>query len=157
MTVADEYGLPRIASIQNAYHLLNRTYELGLAEVCHREQVGLLAYSPLAFGHLTGKYLDDPRAPGRVTNFTGFGQRYEKPGFAPALEAYVRLARAHGLTPTQLALAFVHSRWFVASVIVGASTLAQLKANLDACEVILDEGVRAEIDRLYLMHGSPAP
>jgi aryl-alcohol dehydrogenase-like predicted oxidoreductase len=155
--LAEEYGLPRIASIQNAYHLLNRTFEVGLAEVCHREQVGLLAYSPLAFGHLTGKYLDNPRAPGRVTQFAGFGQRYEKPGFAPALATYVGLARAHGLTPTQLALAFVHSREFVASVIVGASTLDQLNENLDACETRLGEDVLAEIDRLYLIHGSPAP
>lgn len=155
--LAEEYGLPRIASIQNAYHLLNRTFEVGLAEVCHREQVGLLAYSPLAFGHLTGKYLDNPQATGRVTNFAGFGQRYEKPGFAPALEDYVRLARAHGLTPTQMALAFVHSRGFVASVIVGASSLAQLQENLAACETPLDEEVQAGIDRLYLTHGSPAP
>lgn len=155
--LAEEFGLPRIASIQNAYHLLNRTYEVGLAEVCHREQVGLLAYSPLAFGHLTGKYLDDPEAPGRVTQFKGFGQRYEKPGFAPALNAYVGLARAHGLTPTQLALAFVHSRWFVSSIIIGASTLRQLKEDLDACETLLGEEVLAEIDRLYLRYGSPAP
>lgn len=155
--LAEEYGLPRIASIQNAYHLLNRTYEVGLAEVCHREQVGLLAYSPLAFGHLTGKYLDDPCAPGRITQFKGFGQRYEKPGFAPALQAYVRLARAHGLTPTQLALAFVHSRWFVASTILGASTRAQLEENLAASATTLGEDVLAEIDRLHLIHGSPAP
>lgn len=155
--LAEEFGLPRVASIQNAYHLLNRTYEVGLVEVCHREQVGLLAYSPLAFGHLTGKYLDDPQAPGRVTQFKGFGQRYEKPGFADALKAYVQLARAHGLTPTQLALAFVHSRWFVASVIIGASTLAQLEENLAACETPLGEEVLVEIDRLYLTHGSPAP
>lgn len=155
--LAEEYGLPRIASIQNAYHLLNRTYEVGLAEVCHREQVGLLAYSPLAFGHLTGKYLDNPSAPGRITQFKGFGQRYEKPGLAPALASYVRLARAQGLTPTQLALAFVHSRRFVASTILGASTRAQLEENLDACATTLGEDVIAEIDRLYLMHGSPAP
>jgi aryl-alcohol dehydrogenase-like predicted oxidoreductase len=155
--LAEEYGLPRIASIQNAYHLLNRTYEVGLAEVCHREQVGLLAYSPLAFGHLTGKYLGDANAPGRVTQFKGFGQRYEKSGFAPALAAYVNLAKAHGLTPTQLALAFVHSSWFVSSVIVGASMLSQLREDLDACETRLGEDVLAEIDRLYLIHGSPAP
>lgn len=155
--LAEEYGLPRIATIQNAYHLLNRTYEVGLAEVCHREQVSLLAYSPLAFGHLTGKYLDNPSAPGRVTKFAGFGQRYEKPGVAQALSAYVRLAREHGLTPTQLALAFVHSRWFVASVILGASTQKQLEENLDACDIALSEEVLAEIDRLYLIHGSPAP
>jgi aryl-alcohol dehydrogenase-like predicted oxidoreductase len=155
--LAEEYGLPRVVSIQNAYHLLNRSYEVGLVEVCHRESVGLLAYSPLAFGHLTGKYLDDANAAGRVTRFKGFGQRYEKPGFAPALAAYVGLAQAHGLTPTQLALAFVRSRWFVASVIVGASTLKQLEEDLDAFEVQLDEAVLAEIDRLYLIHGSPAP
>ncbi|MEW6514635.1 MAG: aldo/keto reductase [Pseudomonadota bacterium] len=155
--LAEEYGLPRVVSIQNAYHLLNRTYEVGLAEVCHREQVGLLAYSPLAFGHLTGKYLDNPRTPGRVTNFAGFGQRYEKPGFAPALEEYVRLARSHGLTPTQLALAFVHSRWFVTSTIIGASTLDQLRENLDACETPLSGEVLAAVDQLYLQFGSPAP
>lgn len=155
--LAEEFNLPRIASIQNAYHLLNRTYETALAEVCHREQVGLLAYSPLAFGHLSGKYLDDGQAPGRVTQFKGFGQRYEKPGFTTALKAYVDLARSHGLTPTQLALAFVHSRGFVASVILGASTLAQLKENLVACETPLGEDIMAAVDRLYLCHGSPAP
>ena len=155
--LAEEYGLPRVASIQNAYHLLNRTYEVGLAEVCHREQVGLLAYSPLAFGHLTGKYLDDPHAPGRVTLFKGFGQRYEKPGFSVALNDYLQIARTHGLTSTQLALAFVHSRSFVTSVILGASTLAQLEENLAACETGLDDAVLAEIDRVYLVHGSPPP
>lgn len=155
--LAEELGLPRIASIQNAYHLLNRTYEVGLAEVCHREHVGLLAYSPLAFGHLTGKYLQEAQAAGRVSLFKGFGQRYEKPGMTPALAAYCALARDHGLTPTQLALAFVRSRRFVASVIVGASSLQQLQEDLDALEVRLDEAVLQEVDRLYLIHGSPAP
>ena len=80
-------GLPVIASTQNAYNLLNRTFETGLAEVCLREKVGLLAYSPLAFGHLSGKYLDNPAAAGRVTLFKGFAQRYEKPGVQPAVAA----------------------------------------------------------------------
>jgi aryl-alcohol dehydrogenase-like predicted oxidoreductase len=154
---AEEFGLPRVVSTQNAYSLLNRTFEVGLAEVCHRERVGLLAYSPLAFGLLTGKYLDNPQAEGRVTRFKGFAQRYEKPGVAPAVAAYRALAQAHGLTPTQLALAFVRSRWFVASTIVGASTLTQLKEDLAACATPLSAEVLAEIDRLYLVHGSPAP
>ncbi len=154
---AEEFGLPRVASIQNAYHLLNRTFEVGLHEVCHREQVGLLAYSPLAFGHLTGKYLETPATEGRVNRFKGFGQRYEKPGVPAAVAAYCRLARDHGLTPTRLALAFVRSRRFVTSTIVGASTLAQLQEDLDACETRLDETVLADIERLYLLHGSPAP
>lgn len=155
--LAEEFGLPRVASIQNAYHLLNRTFEVGLHEVCHREHVGLLAYSPLAFGHLTGKYQRNPAVVGRVTRFTGFGQRYEKPGVQGAVAAYCQLAHDHGLTPTQLALAFVRSRRFVTSTIIGASTFAQLQENLSACEVGLDEGVLAEINRLYLLHGSPAP
>lgn len=155
--LAEEYGLPRVASTQNAYSLLNRTFEYGLAEVCHRENVGLLAYSPLAFGHLTGKYLADPQASGRITLFKGFGQRYDKPGVALAVAAYCELARAHGLTPTQLALAFVRSRWFVASTIVGASTLAQLREVLDACELRLAPEAVEAIDRIHLLHGNPAP
>lgn len=154
---ADEFKLPRVVALQNAYNLLNRCYEVGLTEVCHHERVGLLAYSPLAFGHLTGKYHADPRAAGRVNQFKGFGQRYEKPGVAAAVAAYSQLAREHGLTPTQLALAFVRSRWFVASTIVGAASLAQLQEDLDALEVSLSNEVLAEIDRLYLMFGSPAP
>lgn len=154
---AEEFGLPRVVSIQNAYHLLNRTFEVGLVEVCHRESIGLLAYSPLAFGHLTGKYLENPQADGRVTRFKGFGQRYEKPATAAAVAAYCALAREHGLTPTQLALAFVGSRWFVASTIVGASTCAQLEENLKACRMSLAPEVLVAIDRLYLSLGSTAP
>jgi aryl-alcohol dehydrogenase-like predicted oxidoreductase len=154
---SEEFGLPRVASIQNAYSLLNRRFECGLAEVCHRENVGLLAYSTLGFGHLTGKYLADAQADGRITRFPSFGQRYAKPGVAAAVAGYCALARAHGLTPTQLALAFVRSRWFVASAIVGASTLAQLEENLAACETKLSDEVRAELDARYLVYGSPAP
>lgn len=155
--LAEEYGLPRPVSIQNAYSLLNRTFETGLAEVCHRENVGLLAYSPLAFGHLTGKYLDDPRADGRITLFESFGQRYAKPNVQPAVAAYAALARRHGLTPTQLALAFVRSRWFVASTIVGASSLAQLEEDLTACEVALSAEILQEIDAIHLAYTNPAP
>lgn len=155
--MADDLGLPRIVSTQNAYHLLNRTFESGLAEVCHREKVGLLAYSPLAFGHLTGKYLSDPVAPGRLTQWPSFGQRYTKPNVAPATQAYAKLARQNGLTPTQLALAFVRSRWFVASTIIGASSLAQLEETLPATQTPLSAEILAEIDAIHLRYTNPAP
>jgi len=155
--LAEELGLPRIVSTQNAYSLLNRSFETGLAEVSHHEQVGLLAYSPLAFGHLTGKYLADPAAPGRLTQWPGFGQRYGKPNVLPATQAYVELARRHGLTPTQLALGFVRSRWFVSSTIIGASSLAQLKETLPATQTPLSAELLAEIDDIHLRYTNPAP
>lgn len=152
-----EHGLPLVASVQNAYSLLNRKFEYGLDEVCWRENVGLLAYSVLGFGHLTGKYLDNPTAPGRINLFPQFGQRYDKPGVPPAVRAYAELARAHGLTPTQLALAFVTSRPFVTSAIIGASSLAQLRENLEACAQPLSPELAVEIDRIHLLHSNPAP
>jgi aryl-alcohol dehydrogenase-like predicted oxidoreductase len=155
--LADELGLPRIVSTQNAYSLLNRTYETGLAEVCHREQVGLLAYSPLAFGHLTGKYLSNPEAAGRLNQWPNFGQRYTKPNVLPATRAYAELAAKHGLTPLQLALAFVRSRWFVASTIIGASSLAQLKETLPAMQTPISGELLAEIDAIHLRFTNPAP
>lgn len=155
--LADELGLPHIVATQNAYHLLNRTFETGLAEVCQREKVGLLAYSALAFGHLTGKYLANPTAPGRLTQWPAFGQRYGKPNVIPAVAAYVALARRHQLTPTQLALGFVHSRWFVNSTLIGASSLAQLKETLPATRTPLSAELLAEIDAIHLQYTNPAP
>jgi aryl-alcohol dehydrogenase-like predicted oxidoreductase len=152
-----EHNLPRVASIQNAYHLMNRVFECGLAEVCHREKVSLLPYSPLAFGTLSGKYLVDPQTRGRVTLFAGFGQRYAKPNVQPAVAAYADLARQNGLTPTQLALAFVYSRWFVASTIIGATTMAQLEENLGAVELKLSPEVLGAIDGIHLRYTNPAP
>ncbi|MDP3537248.1 MAG: aldo/keto reductase [Azonexus sp.] len=155
--LADELGLPRIVSTQNSYHLLNRTFETGLAEVCYREKVGLLAYSPLAFGHLTGKYLANPAAPGRLTQWPSFGQRYTKPNVIPALNAYAELARRHDLTLTQLALGFVRSRWFVASTIIGASSLSQLQETLPATQTPISAELLAEIDEIHLRYTNPAP
>ena len=155
--LAEQFGLPHIVSTQNAYHLLNRTYETGLAEVCHREQVGLLAYSPLAFGHLTGKYLDNPAACGRLSEWPKFGQRYSKINVLPAVRAYSTLARHHDLTPTQLALGFVRSRWFVASTIIGASSLKQLKETLPATQTTISPALLAEIDAIHLQYTNPAP
>ena len=155
--LANELGLPCIASTQNAYSLLNRTFETSLSEVCHRQEIGLLAYSALAFGHLTGKYLTNPNAPGRLTQWPAFGQRYAKPNVIPAVQAYVELAKKHGLTPSQLALGFTRSRWFVTSTIIGASSLAQLKETLPAMQTTLSPEMLAEIDAIHLRYTNPAP
>lgn len=155
--LAEQFNLPRVVSTQNAYHLLNRTFETGLAETCYREQVGLLAYSPLAFGHLTGKYLPGSNATGRLTTWPQFGQRYTKPNVQAAVQAYVALAKKHDLTPLQLALGFVRSRWFVASTIIGASSLEQLKQTLPATLTPISDALLEEIDAIHLQFTNPAP
>jgi aryl-alcohol dehydrogenase-like predicted oxidoreductase len=155
--LSKELDLPRIASIQNSYNLINRSFEFGLAEIAYRENVGLLAYSPLAFGHLSGKYLADPQAQGRATLFKGFAQRYEKANVGPATAAYAALAGKHGMTPAVLALSFVMHRWFVTSTIIGATSMAQLQENLDAWEKPLSEEVLKEIEGIHLRYMNPAP
>jgi len=157
LRIAKEYNLPRIASVQNCYNLINRGMEFGMSEVLYRENVGLLAYSPLAFGHLTGKYIDDPAAKGRVTQFLGYAQRYKKPNVFPASAAYAKLARQHGMTPTQMALSFAYHRWFVTSTIIGATSMAQLKENIDAWQTKLSPEVMQEIEGLHLTMMNPAP
>ncbi len=155
--LADLHDLPRIVSIQNAYNLINRSFEFSLTEIVYREQLSLLAYSPLAFGHLTAKYIDDAHAVGRVTGFAGFAQRYEKPNVVPAVTAYATLARKHGLTPAQLALSFVYHRWFVSSTIIGATSLKQLEENISAWDIHLPEDVLHEIEQIHLRYMNPAP
>jgi len=157
LRLADELGLPRPVSVQNAYNLLNRTWEGGLAEIGYREKLSLLAYSPLGFGFLTGKYLKDQHAPGRANLFSDFAMRYRKPNTAKAVAAYVDLAERHGLTPTRLALAFVHGRWCVGSAIIGATSMAQLRENLDAADVTLSPDVLQAIERIHLEYPNPAP
>jgi len=157
LRAAEEFGLPRIVSTQNAYHLMNRTFDGGMAEVCYRENVGLLAYSPLAFGLLCGKYRRDPQAAGRLTLFPGFGVRYQKVNVEPAVAAYVALAETHGLSPATLALAWVRQRWCVASTIIGATTPAQLDENLRAGTVRLSDEVLAAVDDIHLRYTNPAP
>jgi aryl-alcohol dehydrogenase-like predicted oxidoreductase len=155
--IARELGLPCVVSTQNAYNLLNRGFEYGLSEVCFREKIGLLAYSALAFGHLTGKYLSNPHAAGRITQWPSFGARYAKANVVPAVTAYAALAERHGLSLTQMALAFVRSRWFVSSTIIGASSMSQLKENLEAVNTPLSEEILAEIDNIHLQYTNPAP
>ena len=157
LRLAEEHGLPRIASVQNSYHLLNRSWENGLAEVGYRENIALVSYSPLAFGYLTGKYLDNPAAHGRVTLFPGFNFRYTKPNVQAALTAYADLARKNGMTPAQLALAFVYSRWFVTSAIVGATSVVQLQENIGALEVKLSDDVLKAVEEIHLRYTNPAP
>ena len=125
--------------------------------MCHREQCSLLAYSPLAFGHLSGKYLDNPDAKGRITLFDGFGQRYEKPMVQPAVQAYAALAQQHQLTPAQLALAFVYSRWFVASTIIGTTSMEQLSESIGAFEVEWSDELESAVEEIHLHYFNPAP
>lgn len=153
---ATQAGLPRVISIQNAYNLINRVFEYGLAETCYRERIGLLAYSPLGFGVLTGKY-QIPGAHGRLTLFPGFGQRYSKPNVSEAAAAYSALAHQLGMTPAGLALAFVRSRDFVASTIIGATTLDQLKENIDSRNLELSADAIKEIAVIHARFPNPAP
>jgi aryl-alcohol dehydrogenase-like predicted oxidoreductase len=157
LRVARTKNLPVIASIQNAYNLLNRGYETDLNEVCFRENVSLMAYSPLAFGQLSAKYVDDPNAHGRLNIFgKDWSPRYVRPATYAAVEKYAKLARAHGMSPATLALAFVNSRPFVASNIIGATTMAQLKENIAALDVKLADEVLKEIDAIHTVMRNPA-
>ena len=144
-------------TVQNAYSLLNRTYEVALAEISLREGIGLLAYSPLAQGYLTGKYLDGARPAGSRSTLFDRGQRYETPGAEPAIRKYVALAREHGLDPAQMAIAFVNSRPFVHATIIGATSLEQLKADIAAVDVTLTPELEAQIDAIHLVHCNPCP
>ena len=157
LRIAKEYNLPRIATLQNCYNLMNRGMEFGLVEILYRENISLLAYSPLAFGHLSAKYIDDPQAKGRVTQFLGYAQRYKKPNVIPAVKAYAKIARANNLTPTQLALSYVYHRWFVGSTIIGATSMGQLQENVGAYQVSLSDEVVAEMEQVHLSMMNPAP
>jgi aryl-alcohol dehydrogenase-like predicted oxidoreductase len=160
LRVSSEEGLARIASIQNPFNLVNRVFEHGLAEQCWREQISMLAYSPLAFGYLTGKYPQGPAAGpdgARMKLFPQFGPRYGKPNVIPASNAYAALAKQFGISATQLALAFCRSRSTVASTIIGATSVAQLKENIAAFDIELAADQLAQIDQVHLQYSNPAP
>jgi aryl-alcohol dehydrogenase-like predicted oxidoreductase len=150
-------GLPRVAAVQNAYSLINRTNETALAEVFMREDVGLLAYSPLAQGFLTGKYLGGAKPPGARNTLFNRGQRYEKPGAETAIRAYVDLAKEFGLDPAQMALAFVNTRPFLGANIIGATTMAQLRTNIASIDVAMTLELEARINAIHQVHMNPAP
>lgn len=150
-------GLPRIATIQNPYSLVNRTFEMTLAEIAHRENIGLLAYSPLAFGLLSGKYasgIPDPKA--RLNLFPNFA-RYNGESTREASKLYDSIAKDFGVAPAQMALAFVQAQRFVTSVIIGATTMAQLRENIDSQHVVLPEAVLKEIEKVQQRFADPAP
>ncbi|MFM2485871.1 NADP(H)-dependent aldo-keto reductase [Celerinatantimonas yamalensis] len=157
LRLAEKHDLPRIVTIQNPYNLLNRSFETGLAEFAHREGVGLLAYSPLAFGMLSGKYMDDtwPKD-ARLTLFSRFSRYLSDQGKA-ATKAYVDLARAHQLDPAQMALAYVTSRPFVASNIIGATTMEQLTSNIDSFELTLSDELLEQIEIIHHQFTYPCP
>ncbi|WP_257280513.1 MULTISPECIES: NADP(H)-dependent aldo-keto reductase [unclassified Endozoicomonas] len=157
LRISAEKQRPRAVSIQNPYNLLNRSFEVGLAEIAHREQVGLLAYSPLAFGALSGKYIDGARPENaRLTLYPQY-QRYDSPESRRAIEAYVQLAKNSGLNPAQMALAFVTSRPFLTSNIIGATNLEQLESNLASSELQLSASLLEEIETIHTLQPNPAP
>ena len=157
LQLAETRGWPRPVSIQHPYNLLNRSFEVGLAEMAIREQVGLLAYSPLAFGLLSGKYENGTRPErARLTLFERF-QRYNNPQARQAASAYVALAREHGVDPAQLALAWVTSRPFVTSNIIGATSLEQLDSNIASLDLQLGDELLAGIERIHTGQPNPAP
>jgi len=154
---SERLDLPRVASVQNAYNLINRTYEIGMAEVGLREDVGLMAYSPLAQGYLTGKYLDGARPAGARGTLFNRSQRYQKPGAEIAIRAYVALAREFGIDPAQMALQFVTTRPFVASNIIGATTIEQLRSDIASVSLKWTSELEARINAIHQLHQNPAP
>lgn len=157
LKASEQHGLPRPVSIQNAYNLVNRSFETGLSEIFYREQVSLLAYSPLGQGYLSGKYEGGALPPGsRKTLFERLG-RYEKGNGPRAISTYVALARKHGLDPAQMAIAFVFSRPFVTSAIIGATTMDQLKTDMAAADLEFSQAVLEDIEQIHLDYPNPCP
>jgi len=157
LQLAESLGLPRVVSIQNPYNLLNRSFEIGLAEIAMRENCGLLAYSPLGFGVLSGKYLNGQKpAKARITLFERFS-RYTNTQGILATQAYVDIAMKHQIDPSQMALAYVNSREFVTSNIIGATTMSQLKSNISSVDLVLADEVIADIEAVHVKYPYPCP
>lgn len=157
LNLAQQYDLPIIQSVQNPYSLINRTFEIGCAEISHRDKVGLLAYSPLGFGVLTGKYLNGAQPAGaRMTHWPEYA-RYSNEQAVIATEAYVKLAQDNDLDPAQMALAFVNSRPFVTANIIGATNMEQLKTNIASIDIELSEAILEEIENIHKQQPNPAP
>lgn len=157
LMLCEQHSLVKPITIQNPYNLLNRTYEIGLAEISHRENIGLLAYSPLAFGALTGKYLNGARPPkGRLTLFERFA-RYNNIQAVAAIEAYVAIAKQYQLSAAQMSLAFVNGQSFVHSNIIGATNLDQLSENINSINTVLSSEVLGAIAQIHKQHPNPAP
>lgn len=157
LRLAEKLNLPRIVTVQNPYNLLNRTFEVGLAEIAHRENVGLLAYSPLGFGMLSGKYAGGAKPTGARLTLWSYFDRYSNPQALAAMEAYVKLARSHGISPVQMALAYVNSRPFLTANIIGATDMAQLEENIASDEIVLSDEILEGIEAIHKVHPNPSP
>lgn len=157
LRISGEKGLPRMASVQNPYNLLNRTYEIGIAEISHREECGLLAYSPMGFGALSGKYLGGKKPEGARLTLWDYFSRYSNPQAIAATEKYAAIAEKHGLSLAQMSLAYVNTRPFVTANIIGATKMEQLKENIASISVKLSAEVLEEIDAVHVEHPNPSP
>jgi len=158
LEVAEQLNLPRIVSVQNPYNLLNRAYDIGMSEISCREKVGLLAYSPLAIGYLSGKYRDNqiPKN-SRIGLFGDFWTRYKEDNAKKAVDDYYKLAKENGLTLTQMSLAFVNSRPFMTSNIIGATTMEQLKENIGTADIDLSAEIIEKINLIHSNNPNPTP
>jgi aryl-alcohol dehydrogenase-like predicted oxidoreductase len=155
--VAKDLGVPGPVTIQNSYSLLSRNVDNDLAEALYRESMSLLAYSPLAAGILSGKYMGGAKPDGaRFTLFDSLGIRFRKPMVSEAVDAYASLAKRRGLTLVQLALGYVASRWFVGASIIGATSMPQLKEDIAAAQLTLDAPTLEDIREIQLRYPNPA-
>ncbi|WP_440655890.1 aldo/keto reductase [Candidatus Pelagibacter sp. HIMB1509] len=158
LQLSKDKNLPRMMSIQNPYSLLNRSYEVGLAEVSIREKIGCLAYSPLASGYLTGKYRNKNFPKGsRMERDFDFWTRYRKPNTEAAVELYFKICEKHNLNMTQMSIKFCEIQEFMTSVIIGATTIKQLKSNIESVNINLSSDVIKEIDQVQTIYSNPCP
>ena len=158
LEISKEKKLPRMISIQNPYNLLNRTYEVGLAEISIRDQIGLLAYSPLASGYLSGKYRNNQMPKNsRIERNSDFWTRYDKPNTSLAVEAYYEISKKHDVNMAQMALKFLEIQPFVTSVIIGATTMEQLKTNIESVNLKLPDEIIKEINEVQNIYPNPCP
>ncbi len=158
LEISNKLNLPRVVSVQNPYNLLNRAYDIGMSEISCRENVGLLAYSPLAIGYLSGKYRNNQMPKdSRVGLYKDFWVRYREENAKRAVEDYYNLAKENGLTLTQMSLAFVNSRPFMTSNIIGATTMEQLKENIGSVDIELDNKIIEKINLIHANNPNPTP
>ena len=157
LQLAKDAGHEKIITIQNPYSLLNRIYEVGLAEISQHENIGLLAYSPLGFGQLTGKYINKTEENTRLGLYGDWFTRYSNENCLNAVKEYSKIANKYNISLTHLALAFVNTRPFVASNIIGATTMKQLKENIASIDIDLSEEILEEINEVHLNQPNPAP
>ena len=158
LELSKDQNLPRVLSIQNPYNLLNRTYEVGLAEMSVREQAGLLAYSPLACGYLSGKYRENKLPKNsRIERNGDFWTRYQKPNMNMAVDAYYKISKKHNLDMSQMSLKFIEMQPFITSVIIGATTMEQLKKNIESVNIKLTDEIISEINEVQAIYPNPCP